>query len=77
MWAGVDDVESNVSRTVPPALVSDLLARARPFEPDPPSVDGTCGRCGYLGVVYPGRDGGKRCAGCFGLQTGWMPAGEF
>jgi hypothetical protein len=63
---------SHVSST----LASDLLARAKPFEPDPPAVEGTCGRCGYRGAVYPGRYGGKRCAVCFGLQHGWMPHGE-
>jgi hypothetical protein len=41
-------MESNVS-CVPPALASDLLARAQPFGPDPPSVDGTCGRPGRIG----------------------------
>jgi hypothetical protein len=70
-------MESNVSRIVPPALAPDLLARAQAFEPgDPPVVDGSCGRCGYLGAVYPGRYGGRRCAVCFGIQHGWMPRGE-
>jgi hypothetical protein len=68
-------MDSNVSR-VPPAVVSDLLARAKPFEADPPAVEGLCGRCGVRGAVYPGRYGGKRCAVCFGLQTGWMPSGQ-
>jgi hypothetical protein len=61
---------------IAPASGSDLLGRARPFEPDPPCVDGTCGRCGYRGPVYHGRYGGMRCAVCFGLQSGWMPRGH-
>jgi hypothetical protein len=69
-------MESNVSHTLPPGPVADLLARARPYEPDPPAAHGACGRCGYRGVVYPGRYGGKRCAVCFGVQYGWMPRGE-
>jgi hypothetical protein len=68
-------MESNAAR-VADAVAPCLLAQARPFEPDPPSTDGTCGRCGYRGAVYPGRYGGTRCAVCFGLQTGWMPRGE-
>jgi hypothetical protein len=67
-------MKSNAAR-LDPAASPDLLARARPFEPDPPAIDGTCGRCGYAGLVYPGRYGGKRCAVCFGLQHGWMPSG--
>jgi hypothetical protein len=68
-------MESNVIR-LPAADASSLLAQARPFEPDPPSRQGTCDRCGYRGAVYPGRYGGQRCAVCFGIQTGWMPRGE-
>jgi hypothetical protein len=68
-------MESNASR-VPPPLASDLLDRAQPFEPDPPAVDGTCGRCGFHGAVYKGRYGGRRCAVFYGLQNGWMPSGE-
>lgn len=78
------DSDSNVSRRIPPAEEAGLLAQARPFEvderfetyrpPDPPSVEGSCNRCGYRGVVYPGRYGGQRCAVCFGLQHGWMPS---
>ena len=75
MLVGVENMESNAAH-VPPSAVSDLVARARPFEPDPPAVEGTCGRCGYRGPVYAGRYGGHRCAVCFGLQTGWMPRGE-
>ena len=67
--------ESNVIR-LPAADASNLLAQARPFEPDPPSSQGTCDRCGYRGAVYAGRYGGQRCAVCFGIQTGWMPRGE-
>ena len=68
-------MESNVIRLAA-ADASSLLAQARPFEPDPPSSQGTCDRCGYRGAVYPGRYGGQRCAVCFGIQTGWMPRGE-
>jgi hypothetical protein len=68
-------MENNVS-LVPRAAVPDLLARARPFEADPPAIEGTCGRCGVRGAVYPGRYGDKRCAVCFGLQSGWMPSGQ-
>jgi hypothetical protein len=46
-----------------------LVARARPFESDPPAVQGTCGCCTYRGPVYAGRYGGHRCTLCFGLQT--------
>ena len=56
-------------------LEPGFLARARQFEPDLPSVDGTCGRCGFRGAVYAGRYGGRRCAVCYGLQNGWMPSG--
>jgi hypothetical protein len=58
-------MESNVIR-LPAADASNLLAQARPFEPDPPSSQGTCDRCGYRGAVYAGRYGGQRCAVCFG-----------
>ena len=68
-------MESNVIR-LPAADVFNLLAQAQPFEPDPPSCQGTCDRCGYRGAVYPGRYGGQRCAVCFGIQFGWMPRGE-
>ena len=68
-------MESNVIR-LPTTDASNLLAQARPFEPDPPSSQGTCDRCGYRGAVYAGRYGGQRCAVCFGIQTGWMPRGE-
>jgi hypothetical protein len=68
-------MESNAAH-IPPAQTARLLAHALPFEPDPPPVDGTCGRCGFRGAVYPGRYGGKRCAVCYGLQNGWMPRGE-
>lgn len=44
-------------------------------QPDPPSIEGKCDRCGWRGKVYPGRYGGYRCAVCFGLQWGWMPRG--
>jgi hypothetical protein len=71
----LDNMESNAMR-VPDAIEPGLLAQARPFEPDPPSIDGACGRCGYRGAVYPGRYGGTRCAVCFGLQTGRMSRGE-
>jgi hypothetical protein len=43
-------MESNAVR-IDPALTSDILAQARPFEPDPPAVDGTYGRCGYRGPL--------------------------
>ena len=49
-------------------LEPGLLARARPFEPDPPAVDGTCGRCGFRGAVYAGRYGGRRCAVCYAAE---------
>jgi hypothetical protein len=68
-------METNAAH-IPPAFEPFLLARARPFEPDPPAVDGTCGRCGFHGAVYPGRYGGRRCAVYYGLQNGWMPSGE-
>lgn len=61
---------------VPPASEPALLARARPFEPDPPALDRACGRCGFQGAVYAGRYGGQRCAVCYGLQNGWMPSGQ-
>ena len=51
-------MESNVIR-LPAADACSLLAQARPFEPDPPSSQGTCNRCGYRGAVYPGRYGGQ------------------
>lgn len=79
---GAEAMESNVSHRV--EADDELLERARPFEPDdntpyqppdPPSIDGTCNRCGYRGKVYPGRYGGWRCAVCFALQNGWMPRG--
>jgi len=55
----------------------DDQADDTPYQPpDPPSSEGSCNRCGYRGQVYPGRYGGYRCAGCFGLQHGWMPRGE-
>ena len=68
-------MEDNAAR-IPPASAADLLARAQTFEPDPPAMDGTCGRCGFRGAVYTGRYGGRRCAVCFGLQHGWMPSGQ-
>jgi hypothetical protein len=68
-------METNATH-IAPASGPALLARARPFEPDPSPVDGTCGRCGFCGAVYGGRYGGKRCAVCYGLQNGWMPRGE-
>ena len=68
-------MESDVIR-LPGADASNLLAQARPFEPDPPQSHGTCDRYGYCGAVYPGRYGGQRRAVCFGVQTGWMPRGE-
>jgi hypothetical protein len=43
-------MDTNASH-IPPASESVLLARARPFEPDPPAVDGMCGRCGFQGAV--------------------------
>jgi len=51
-------MESNAAR-IDRASISDLLAHAQPFDPDPPAVDGMCGRCGYRGPVYPGRYGGN------------------
>jgi hypothetical protein len=62
MGVGVEHSAWKVTSAVlcPPAYVPDLLARAQPFEQDPPSVDGTCGRCGYRGCVYPGRYGARR-----------------
>jgi len=57
-------MESNVIR-LPAADASNLLAQARPFEPDPPSSQGTCDRCGYRGAVYAGRYGGRRTRGVF------------
>jgi hypothetical protein len=68
-------METNAAH-IPPASQPDLLAHARPFEPDPPATDGTWGRCGFHGAVYSGRYGGRRCAVCSGLQNGWMPSGE-
>ena len=68
-------MESNATR-IDPASITDLLAHAQPFEPDPPAVDGTCGRCGYRGPVYSGRYGGKTVRRLLGLQTGWMPSGN-
>jgi hypothetical protein len=68
-------MEPNASH-IPPASKSALLARARPFEPDLPAVDGTCGRCGFRGAAYAVRYGGRRCAVCYGLQHGRMPSGE-
>jgi hypothetical protein len=47
-------METNANH-IPPASEPALLARARPFESDPPAVDGTCGRCGFRGAVYKGR----------------------
>jgi hypothetical protein len=44
-------METNASR-VPLTLASYLLARAQPFESDPPAVDGTCGRCAHRGAMY-------------------------
>jgi hypothetical protein len=43
--------------------------------PEPPSVQGSCGRCGWHGQVYAGRYGGLRCPVCYALQNGWMPRG--
>ena len=64
-------MDSNVARTVMPAEEPELLAQAQPFEPyrlpDPPSVDGMCGRCEYSGTVYPGRYGGHHGVICFGV----------
>ncbi len=74
-WRELNKMEGHVIR-LPAADASYLLAQARPFEPDPPSSQGTCDRCGYRGAVYAGRFGGQRCAVCFGIQTGWMPRGE-
>jgi hypothetical protein len=44
--------------------------------PDPPSIQGRCGRCWYSVTVYPGRFGGWRCASCFAWQQLWMPRGD-
>jgi hypothetical protein len=70
-----------VSETPEPEPEPELDRGKRPEDegvwrhPDPPSVDGRCGCCGWRGKVYPDRYGGHRCAVCFGLQWGWMPRG--
>jgi hypothetical protein len=59
----------------PPASEPALLARARPFEPDPPAVDGTCGRCGFRGAVYAAAteaDAVRFATGC--RTAGCLPA---
>jgi hypothetical protein len=62
-----------VSGTPEPSASDKHQDEKQSRRPDPPSVDGRCGRCGWRGKVYPGRYGGYRCAVCFGLQWGWMP----
>jgi hypothetical protein len=47
-------METNASH-ISPNCERALLAHARPFEPDPPAVDGTCGRCGFGGADCTGR----------------------
>jgi hypothetical protein len=41
-------MDSNVVR-IDPASTSDLLAAARPFELEPPAVEGSCGRADTAG----------------------------
>jgi len=36
-------------------------------------TEGSCGRCGYHGDVWPGRYGGQRCWLCYAVQHGHPP----